>query len=122
MRVLMMLSSLRMGGAERNVVSVLPYMKSEGIIPLLGTLNTRSDSLLVQTFAQTGIRRLDVGAKRMTDPGAWKRFTRLLHDEKIDIIHGEDQDTSLYGALARWRVKTPAVMTRHVLVEPGNTV
>ncbi|MCC7445938.1 MAG: glycosyltransferase family 4 protein [Anaerolineae bacterium] len=122
MRVLRMVSSLAMGGAERNLVSVLPYLRDAGVTPLLCTLNTRRDSSLVEDLAKTGVRRIDLGAKRMTDPAAWQRFTEVLRDEQIDILHVEGQDPNIYGALARWRVKTPAVMTRHVMVEPAPDV
>lgn len=122
MRVLMMMSSIAMGGAERNIVSVLPYMKAAGIEPILCTLNKRRDSPLAAIYEQTGLPRLDVGAKRMTDPAAWKRFGAILRNERIDLIHTQDQDTHVYGALARRRFGLPVVMTRHVMVEPAETL
>lgn len=122
MRALMMISSIAMGGTERNIVSVLPYLKQAGVDIRLCTLNTRRDSPLVDDFAQTGIERLDLGAKRMVDPAAWKRFTALLRNDQIDIIHSEDQDTNIYAAAAHRRLGAPTVMTRHVMFEPVDTL
>src|SRR5258706_6239477 len=122
MRVLVMMSGIAMGGAERNIVSVMPHMKVTGGELILCTLNKRLDSSLAETYLQTGLRRLDLGAVRMTDPAAWKRFRDVLRDEQIDIIHSQDQDTHVYSALARRRFGLPVVMTRHVMVEPAETL
>lgn len=122
MRVVMMISGLAMAGTERNIVSVAPFIRDEGVDIRLASLNTRRDSALAEEFAQTGIERFDLGAKRMVDPAAWKRFTTMLRDEQIDLIHAEDQDTIVYAALAHRRLGIPTVMTRHVLYEPSDTI
>ncbi|MHB8626586.1 MAG: glycosyltransferase family 4 protein [Aggregatilineales bacterium] len=122
MRVLFMMSSIAMGGGERILVSVLPFFKTEGITPALCTMNTRRDSPLTEAFNKTNIQRFDLGAKRMVDWRAWQRFRKLLQIEKFDVIHTQDQDTHIYGALAHWRLKTPVVMTRHVMFEPADSL
>lgn len=122
MRVLFMMSSIAMGGSERILVSVLPFFKAEGITPVLCTLNTRRDSPLAEAFNETNIQRFDLGAKRMIDRRAWQRFSQLLQAEKFDLLHTQDQDTHMYGALARRRLKMPVVMTRHVMFEPADSL
>lgn len=122
MRVLVMMSSIAMGGSERVAVSLMPYLNRAGITAELGTLNTRRDSPLADDFAKTGIRRLDMHARRMLDVQAWGRFRQMLHDEKFDLIHPQDQDTNIYGALAHRLLNIPVVMTRHVMYEPANTL
>jgi glycosyltransferase involved in cell wall biosynthesis len=117
-----MLSSVAMGGGERVVVSLIPYLNQAGVTAELGTLNTRRDSPLADDFARTGIPRHDMGARRMVDFNAWRRFTEVLRDEKIDLIHSHDQDTNIYGALANRLLGMPVVMTRHVMVEPSDTL
>ncbi len=121
MRVVIMLSSVAMGGAERNVVSVLPYIRDLGVDVRLLTLNTRRDSPLLDDFLRSGIQRHDVAARRMIDPAAWSRFIKVLRDEKIDLVHAQDQDTIIYAGLAHLRYRYPTVMTRHVMVEPTDT-
>jgi len=122
MRVLVMMSSVAVGGAERNVASVMPYLKNGGVFAALGTLNTRRDSALANVFAEQGIPRFNVGARRLPDPPAWKRFLDLIHEQKFDIIHTQDQDTHIYGALAHRYLGIPTVMTRHVMEEPADTL
>ncbi|MFC1959487.1 glycosyltransferase family 4 protein [Chloroflexota bacterium] len=122
MRALVMMSGIAMGGAERNIVSVLPYIKEQGVDVRLLTLNTRRDSPLTDEFNQTGLTRHDLAAQRMLDPTAWQRFTHLLKSEQIDIIHAEDQDTIVYAAVAHRLLGIPSVMSRHVLQEPSDTL
>jgi len=122
MKVLMVLSSMAMGGAERNIASVVPHLaRQPGLDFTLGTLNTRRDSPLADLIAKSGVRRFDMGAKRMVDPAAWKRFTAFLRDEQIDLIHSQDQDTHVYSGLAHYRLGMPVVMTRHVMFEPADS-
>jgi glycosyltransferase involved in cell wall biosynthesis len=112
-----MMSSMPMRGMERNVVAVLPYLKAQGLDIRFCTLSTRRDSALVQDFEKTGVERFDLGAKRLLDRQAWKKFAKMLKQEKIDIIHAQDQDTILMAGFAHWRLKAKTVMSRHVLVE-----
>lgn len=119
MRVLLMLSSMAMGGAERNIAAVVPHINAiEGVELTLGTLNTRRDSPLAGLITESGVSRFDLGAKRMVDPRAWRRFTDFLRRERIDLVHSQDQDTNIYNALSRRRLGIPSVMTRHVMFEP----
>jgi glycosyltransferase involved in cell wall biosynthesis len=119
MRVLLMLSSMAMGGAERNIAAVLPHLSAvEGVQLTLGTLNTRRDSPLAALIAQSGVPRFDMGARRMVDRQAWRRYTDFLRRERIDLVHSQDQDTHVYNALSRRFLGIPSVMTRHVMFEP----
>jgi glycosyltransferase involved in cell wall biosynthesis len=117
----MLLSSIAMGGAERNVVSVLPYLQREGIKVSLCTLNKRRDSPLADAFVETGIERIDLEARRLVDFKSWKRFVALLRTRKVDLVHAEDQDSIIYAGMIRRIHGIPALMTRHVLEEPSST-
>lgn len=122
MRAIIMISSLAMAGTERNIVSVAPYIRKQGIDLRLVSMNTRRDSPLAAEFEETGVPRFDLGAARMTDTAAWGRFTEMLRGEQIDLIHAQDQDTIIYAALAHRRLGIPTVMSRHVLFEPADTL
>jgi len=117
MRVLMVLSSIAMGGAERNVVSILPHLRDAGVDVMLCTLNKRRDSALVDVFSRSGIERFDLGAVRLTDRNSWNRFSSLLRSEKIDMVHAQDQDAIIYTGLANRFSGVKTLMTRHVLQE-----
>ncbi len=118
MKVLLVLSSIAMGGTERNIVSISPYLKNAGADVYLCTLNKRRDSPLAEVFSQSGVERIDLGAQRMTDLSAIRRFGALLRVKNIDIVHAEDQDSIIYAGLARRLYSIPSIMTRHVMEEP----
>jgi glycosyltransferase involved in cell wall biosynthesis len=121
LRVMMMMSGVAMGGAERNIVSVLPYIKKEGVEVLLCTLNKRRDSPLVNDLIRSGIERVDLHAHRMVDFRSISDFLGLIRKREIDIVHAEDQDTIIYGGLARTLLGVPVLMTRHVMEEPATS-
>lgn len=122
MRAVIMISSLAMAGTERNIVSVMPHIKAQGVDLRLVSMNTRRDSPLAAEFEKSGVERFDLQADRMTDAAAWSRFTDMLRGEQIDVIHAQDQDTIIYAALAHRRLNIPTVMSRHVLFEPADTL
>jgi len=57
----------------------------------------------------------------MSDPAALRRLFKVIREHRVDIIHSQDQDSIVYGALAKLATGRPFVMTRHVLIEPGDT-
>lgn len=114
-----MISSIAMGGAERNMVAFLPHVRDLGVDLTVCTLSTHRDSALVEDFLATGLPRIDIGAPKLLTPRAWRRFARLVRNEKYDIIHAQDQYTILFAAIAADRSIAKLVMTRHVLDEPA---
>lgn len=120
MRVLAMISSIAMGGAERNMVNYLPYIRDLGVDLTVCTLSTHRDSALLDDFLETGLPRIDLGARKLLAPSAWRKFANLVRKERFDVIHAQDQYTILFAALAADRKIATTVMTRHVLDEPAD--
>jgi len=113
MRVLITLSSLQVGGAERNVVAVLPYLQRQGIDVALCTMRTSQDSFLAEILQETDVPRIDLGARRLLDADAFRRFLQVITEFRADIVHGEDQDASLLCAAASRTRGIPFIYTRH---------
>jgi glycosyltransferase involved in cell wall biosynthesis len=114
-------SGLQPGGAERNVVSVMPHLACDGLRVALCTLTRRHDGPLADEFARGGVRRFDLGARRLVDAVALGRLIRLVRMGRVDLIHAHDQDGTLLGALAGAATGVPVVISRHVLFEPAET-
>jgi glycosyltransferase involved in cell wall biosynthesis len=119
LRVLQLTSSLQPGGAERNIVSVMPHLPSPGVQVALCTLTGRGDGPLAGEYARTGLARFDIGASRLADPAAVGRLVRLLRAGRVDVVHAHDQDGIVMGAVAGALTRVPVVMSRHVIVEPS---
>lgn len=120
-RVLWVTSGLQPGGGERNIVSVMPHLARSGAEVALCTLTRRWDGPLAEEFSRTGLRRFDLGARRLADPVALTRLVRLIRGAGVDVVHSQDQDGNILAALAGWLCRVPVVMSRHVIVEPAPT-
>src|SRR4051812_26872047 len=120
MRVVIFMSSLAMGGAERTVVGLLPALRDRGIEVTLCTMTRRRDSVLAADLARHRLRCVDLDASRLLDPRAWLRLSRLLRAERPAVLHCQDQYTNVIGGLSRPLHGLPVVMTRHVLEEPSD--
>ncbi|MCP5364682.1 MAG: glycosyltransferase family 4 protein [Hyphomicrobiales bacterium] len=117
MRILMTLTSLQVGGAERNVVALLPHLRNEGLDVSLCTLGTQQDSFLAGKVAQHSITRFDLGARRLIDPSAFKRFLRLIKEQNVELLHAEDQYATLFCAAAAPLTGVKWIYTRHNEIE-----
>lgn len=122
MRVAVMLSGLPSTGGEIVVVRSLRNLRELGVEPVLVTLNTRRDGPLADEVRAEGIRRIDVRARRMTDPSAIKRLVRAVRRERFDLLHAHDQDSIIIGGMLRMLTGTPLVVHRHVLAEPATAL
>lgn len=118
-RVLFLIDSFQMGGAERVTAAILPYLDRSRIEPLVCTLRTRGDSPLAQKLGN--VPRFDLGAGRMLDPFAFRRLLRLLRMQKIDLIHAQLQDATVFGVAANKLTGIPVVVTRHIIADDIRT-
>ncbi|MCU0497711.1 MAG: glycosyltransferase [Anaerolineae bacterium] len=111
LRVLFLIDTMQMGGAERITAQLLPGF--DRIQPLLCTLQPRRDSPL--TTQLQAIPRFDLGARRLLDPIAFMRLLQLLRTQQIDLIHAQLQDATIFAALAGRLTGLPVVITRHLI-------
>ncbi len=118
MRPLVLMSSLQMGGAERNTVSILRRLQSSGAGAALCTVSSREDQGLARELGEAGVLRIDLGARRLADPRALARYLRLLSRGGFDLVHAHGQDAGILAAAARPFTRKPYLLTRHVLEEP----
>lgn len=118
-RPLILLSSLATGGAERVTVSFLRRMRQRGMEALACTVTARHDGPLATELWANGIRRYDLGARRLADPLALWRLLQLVRRQPIELVHAHGQDASILGAMVRSLADVPLVITRHVLDEPS---
>lgn len=100
-------------------VSLLVRLCRRGLPTPACTVTTRHDGPLAAELRAGGVERWDLGARRLADPRAAIRLARLLHSERVDLIHAHGQDAAILAAAAVRLRKTRLVITRHVLEEPA---
>jgi glycosyltransferase involved in cell wall biosynthesis len=110
LRVLYLIDSLKMGGAERITVALMPFLTE--ITPIVGTLYDHESPLLQQLGTVQHIR---ISGKRLADPGAIRRYLGALRHEKIDLVHAQLQHGTVFAAISRLLTGIPFVVTRHVV-------
>ncbi len=119
-RVLLLIDSFRMGGAERITVDLLPHFDRIRVTPMICTLHRRRESPLAEQIGD--IPRFDLAAKRMLDLEAFRRLVRLCKSKKIDIIHAQLQDANIMAAAVHRWTGLPAVTTRHLIGDDAQNV
>lgn len=109
-RVLYLIDSLKMGGAERITVALMPFLSE--ITPIVGTLYDHDSPLLSQLGA---IQHIRISGSRLADPGAIMRYLAMLRRERIDLVHAQLQHATVFAAISRTLTGIPFVVTRHVV-------
>lgn len=118
MRPLVLISGLATGGAERVTASFLCWLARDGRNVPTCTVTDRHDGPLADELCGAGVRRHDLGARRLADARALGRLVRLLRRDGIDLVHAHGQDATILAAAARRLAGVRLVVTRHVLDEP----
>ena len=114
MKILHIITSLRIGGAERMVLELLPRLLKRGHdVELLLFDGTRSS--LYDHIEQEGIRihTLGEGAMQMWNPLHVFRLRKFLHRKKFDIVHTHNTPCQLLTALAAGKNAPMLVTTEH---------
>ena len=114
MKILHIITSLRIGGAERMVSELLPRLLNRGHnVELL--LFDGTQSSLYNNIEQVGvtIHTLGKGAMQMWNPLHVFRLCKFLHRERFDIVHTHNTPCQLLTALAAGKDAPMLVTTEH---------
>ena len=114
MRILELITSLRLGGAERLVTDLAVGFKEEGhdvVVALLdGTRTPFHDEL---EAIGVMIVPLGEGAGSMRNPFLVIRLVRLLARERFDVVHTHNSSCQFLAAFASLFLKLRLVTTEH---------
>lgn len=114
MRILHVITSLRIGGAERMVAELLPRLRDRGhhVEALLfdGTRTPLYDRLEREGIA---IRALGRGAWQMWNPLHLLPLRRFIRRGRFDIVHTHNTSCQLLAAMAAGRTGANLVTTEH---------
>jgi glycosyltransferase involved in cell wall biosynthesis len=126
-RLLHLLSGCTVGGCEQHVLSLLSRLDRDRYEPWLAYFEAAPDQAepMAPAFRAVGVRTVDLGARRRTDPRALVRLGHLLRRVRFDLIHAHSWRTEL-GAVLWGRVfsRVPVVLrtvhnTDEFYVRPG---
>ncbi len=121
LRVAHVIHSLGPGGAESVLVELAQSAADAGmtlvVIGLSGTRNQRAVPMLQAAGAQVHL----LGASRY-DPSAVLGTARILHRERVDVVHTHLKHADVVGGLAARLLGLPVVSTLHVIETPSTLI
>ena len=108
LKVLFLAQGLGLGGAEQLLLGVATHFPPERFEVVVGCL-TRED-LIAHELKRAGVRVVLLpGAPGPRDPLALQRLLRFIRSERPDVVHTFLLNAGLYGRLAAWLARVPAI-------------
>lgn len=109
MRLLWLIDSLNVGGAESLVV---PFAtRAPGIT--VAFLSAAGENLVEQELRRRGVRTVCLEARDLRDRAAFRRLVDLVREEKFDLVHAHLAYSAIWSALLSRRTGIPSVVSLH---------
>lgn len=109
MRLLWLIDSLNVGGAESLVVPFAARAKDITVAYLRAT----GENLAEQELRRRGVRTVGLGARNLRDRAAFLRLVQLVRDERIELVHAHLAYSAIWSALVSRRTGVPSVVSLH---------
>ncbi len=114
MRLLWLLDSLAVGGAERLAAIFARQAAANGISLHVAVLSVIDGNPLAAELKAAGVPVTVLRARNLRDIAAFRRLLKLLRDERIELIHAHLTYAEIWGRLAGSLSGIPVVSTAHV--------
>ncbi|MGX2040715.1 glycosyltransferase [Methylocaldum sp. MU1018] len=112
-RVLFLIDSLGMGGAERMLVNYLQHLDPNRYEPRVCVLRVRDGNPIAAEIERLGIPVDLIPAPRIRDVVGILSLVRYLRRHRIDLVHTQLETVAVHGGIAARVVGIPAVHTLH---------
>jgi glycosyltransferase involved in cell wall biosynthesis len=118
LRVLYLIDSLGIGGAERVLVDLSRRLLERGVDVHVVAMRERDGNPLAASFRGLGIDVPQLGIKRLRDPDAYRRVRCAIAQCAPDVVHTHLECSNVLGTLASHRLGVPSVATLHSDMPP----
>jgi glycosyltransferase involved in cell wall biosynthesis len=112
MHIVQMINALRIGGAEKLVVTFARAVQTRDIKLTVITLRANLAEVK-QAVIETGARVVEFHHRKMFAPGRFYRLVRFFQQENVDIIHTHLAMANILGAASGRLAGIPVVTTLH---------
>jgi glycosyltransferase involved in cell wall biosynthesis len=121
-KVLILIDTLRPGGAERSVVTLATSLPRDRFdVTVCAT--RRDPGPLVDELVAAGVRYETLGRSGRFDLLPFVRLVRLLRAERYDVLHAHKFGSNLWGSIFGRLSRTPVVVAHeHTWSYEGNRV
>ncbi|MBI4387598.1 MAG: glycosyltransferase, partial [Candidatus Omnitrophica bacterium] len=110
-RILYVIWSLDLGGAEQVVIHLASNLDPKKFEPMVCCLNTKGR--YAASVEQKGIRVFELKKRPKLDLFLIPKLVRLIREEKIDLIHTHLFTANFWGRLVAFFSGVPVVSTEH---------
>lgn len=117
-RVVFLIDSLGMGGAERVLLTTLEHLDRDRFEPRLCVLQERDGNPLTINVRELGIDVDAVPVGRLRDPRAVPRLVSYLRSTRAELLHTQLEFSNTLGGAAARIVGIPCVSTLHTFDDP----
>jgi glycosyltransferase involved in cell wall biosynthesis len=110
MRLLWLIDSLNVGGAESLVIPFATRTKDDITVAYL---RATGENVVEQELHRRGIRTVSLGARHLRDRAAFRRFVDLVRDEQFELVHAHLAYSAIWAARMSRLTGIPSVVTLH---------
>lgn len=108
-KVLMLIDTLRAGGAERAMVGLATSLPRDRYAVTVCATRA-NDGPLLEPLLAAGVRYETLGRSGRWDLAPFRRLSRLLREERFDVLHAHKFGSNLWGSLVGRLSGTPVIV------------
>jgi len=113
MRVVVIVDSLKIGGAQKLVATMVSCAPKEQLELTIVSLAKLESTALFDQIRTEGVRIFSFPANSLVDPIRFHRLIVFLRNEKFDLIHTHLTYANIIGCLSGHYTNIPVVVTIH---------
>ena len=113
MRIVIIIDSLKVGGAQKLVATLVSYAPKEQLELTVVSLAKEESSAILDQIQTCGVPVFSFPANSLVDPLRFRQLVVFLRKERFDLIHTHLAYANIIGCLAGYYAKIPVVSTIH---------
>ncbi|HUR82778.1 MAG TPA: glycosyltransferase family 4 protein [Thermoanaerobaculia bacterium] len=110
MRLLWLLDSLDVGGAE---ALALPFASRTRHDLTVACMHAAGANRTEQELQRRGVRTVNFGARNLRDRAAFRRFADFVREERIDLVHAHLTYSAIWSAWLSRETGVPSITSLH---------
>lgn len=114
LRVLWLIDSLTLGGAESLVLPFARAVDRSQVDLRVCCLKSIAGNPIEERLRDAGIPVTNLGARNLRDLSAFRRLLALIREQRVQVVHAHLTYAVIWGVLACRLAKVPIVATLHV--------
>ncbi|HEU4888840.1 MAG TPA: glycosyltransferase family 4 protein, partial [Thermoanaerobaculia bacterium] len=113
-RLLWLIDSLHMGGAESLVMPFAKNLDRERYELFVCSLGTIGSNALEPELRAAGIPTTNLGARNLRDAAAFRRLRDFVKEQRIDLVHAHLTYSAIWSAWLSRQTGIPSIASLHV--------